>query len=181
MSVDWGGPVDWRDQLTMRVADWRDQLTGESLGELGQVSPAITFLKGHNQVAYIYFQLFIQKGFFEAFVRGAFYISLSRRSSIIPKWMTNDGAVSLVERLAIVFRWFDVFLVEMENLQSFPGQISRPYLLKYSTIFVEMKNLQSFPGQIVNHICQTFQIFQNYPENGTLQFWKYVWLNLKFY
>ena len=82
----------------MRVADWRDQLTGESLGELGQVSPAITFLKGHNQVAYIYFQLFIKKGFFEAFVRGAFYISLSRvRISIKGPWLikrfwkTNDG------------------------------------------------------------------------------------------
>ena len=109
--------------------------------------------------------------------------------------MTNDGAVSLVERLAIFFRWFDVFLVEMENLQSFPGQILKPYLLKYSTIFVEystrfveylnmfveMKNLQYFPAQIFNHICYTFKIFQNYPEKITLRCLKYFLLNLKFY
>ena len=69
--------------------------------------------------------------------------------------MTNDGAVSLVERLALFFTCFDVFLVEIENLQP-------------------------FPGQTFNHVCQTFQIFQNYPENGTLQCLKYFLLNFEF-
>ena len=62
--------------------------------------------------------------------------------------MTNGGAGSPAERLAIFFTWFDVFLVRMENLQSFTDQTFFKISETLVLAFVVKKHCQFFQKMI---------------------------------